>query len=85
MSHGIERGCSKDLFPLESGPWFDAEYSHNMCALRQLLLIRVAYESPISFGNFSKFWDNDISTRMGTVIAISDKVYKVAFFFVNFY
>lgn len=43
MSPDADRGCIKDLLRVESGPWFDTEYSHNMCVLRQLLQIRVAY------------------------------------------
>jgi hypothetical protein len=56
MSLDVDKGCTKDLLPVESGPWFDTEYSCNMCALRQLLIIRIAYggrcpsEALLSFG-----------------------------------
>jgi len=56
MSHDVDRGCPKDLLPVENGPWFDTEYSHNMCALRQLLQMRIAYggrspsEALVSYG-----------------------------------
>jgi len=52
MSLDVDRGCIKDLLPVESGSWFDTEYSHDMCALSQLLLIRIAWWWPISFRSF---------------------------------